>query len=160
MFDTTKRILSKIGRYVSVDSVSVEQTTDYCGNPVELITISKDVNVGFEAAEESVIFYFFSDHVHFDDFSVELEGDEPNFLARAESFVDDLFTLPIHRRYSRKGTRVVSDQSWFVQKSGKEESIAGVTLCGPGWKNLFKPKERFDELWQFNADTKQWQRIR
>lgn len=159
MFDATKRILSKISRYISVDSVCVEQTTAYYGNAVELVTVSEEVNVGFEAAEESVIFYFFSDHVHFDDYTSELEEGDPDFLTRAEAFVDDLFTRPIHRRYTRKGTRVVYDQSWFVRENGTEESVAGVTLCGPGWKNLFQPKERFDELWQFDADTKRWQRI-
>ena len=158
-FNTTEQLLRKIEQYVSTDQIKIQETTAYLGNAVELVTIMDEPRIGFEVAEDSVIFYFFSDHIHFDDYCTELEYGEPNYLSRAEEFVDNLFTLPIRRRYIRKGTKVVYDQSWFVHSDGEEESIAGVMLCSPGFKNLFASKEEFMEIWQYDKNGFQWKKL-
>ncbi len=88
-----------------VDNLHVQtESTNWRGKKYkcDYVQIIKNDNIRFEVLENEVIAFFFIDHIHFEDYSFELEDGQPDYISRAQEFFEKLFTLPIERKRFNK----------------------------------------------------------
>ena len=82
----------------------------------DLVTIDEENHIGFEVFENEIIAYYFTEHQHFEDYSFSVDADEPNFVDRTESFLNDLFTCTIRYEKQYKGNILISERYVFVHE--------------------------------------------
>ncbi len=158
-FEATGRLMAAAKKYVNSEhyTIKTEGHKNYRGiaYTADYVEIISDPNnaINFEVTEDEIVVCFFSDHVHFCDYGMELEDDDPDYIERAVTFLEKLFTLPIERKYTRKGDRVIRDESLFVLSETERESCGGITFFLAGIRNLFKKEIRIVEVKKFDAAT-------
>lgn len=158
-FQTTEKLIAVADKYIKCDNYTIKteghknyRGIDYTADYVEIINDPNN-SVSFEVTENEIIIFFFSDHVHFSDYGLDVEKDEPDYIDRAIEFLENLFNFPIERKYTVRGDKVVRDESFFILSETKKESCAGVCLCFAGIKNLFKKKGKIVEVKKFDVAT-------
>lgn len=147
----TQKLLDIIYKYLPAESLFVQtENTDWRGRKYksDFVNVLESDNIGFEVFENEIIIFYFTDHVHFEDYTLDGEP-EKNYTERAESFLKKLFTLPIERCYTKKGDKVVRDESFFVVSETEKESCTGVCLS-PSLKNIFRKAIHVQETKKFN----------
>ena len=155
-FEATKQLLDVVGRFIQIENINVQSDgnrdwrgREYIADYVEIIKEQPN-RIGFEVVEEEIVIFFFTDHIHFEDYSSALNNDGPDYVARAIEFLKMLFTLPIERRYTTKGEKITRDASYFILSNGKRESCAGITFSSAGLKNIFKKSVKHIEIKKFD----------
>ena len=158
-FKATACLLSVMGKFIHAEHyrIQTEGHKNYLGaaytaDYVEIIDDPQN-SVSFEVTEDEIIVFFFTDHVHFNDYGIDLEDNEPDYVARAAEFLEKLFTLPIERRYTLKGNRVIRDESLFRPSETEKESCAGVIFYFAGIQNIFQKKRQVVEIKRFDQTT-------
>lgn len=154
-FTATKTLTDTVGKYVSAEKLNIKSNghKDYWGREytADFVEIfSEEPNrLSFEVTENEIIVFFFTDHIHFEDYTFDLNDGEPDYIQRAAEFLDKLFTLPIALEYMSKGNRIIKSESFFISDNEKE-SCAGKTLSSAGIKNIFKKKRYRVEIKKFD----------
>ncbi len=158
-FQATDKLIAVTNKYIKCDNYTIKtdghkdyRGIDYTADYIEVISDPNN-SVSFEVTENEIIIFFFSDHVHFSDYGLDVEEDEPDYIDRAIEFLEKLFTFSIERKYTVKCDKVVRDESFFILSETKKESCAGVFLCFAGIKNLFKKKKKTVETKKFDLAT-------
>ncbi len=155
-FKATEKLISVTGNFIDSDNYSIQTEghknyigVEYTADYVKIIDDPHN-SVSFEVTEDDITVFFFTDHAHFNDYCCELKDNEPDYVERAAEFLEKLFTLPIERKYTLKGTKVIRDESWFIQSQTEKESCAGTTFSFAGIKNIFKKKRTVAEAKRFD----------
>ncbi len=155
-FKGTEKLISVTGKFINADNYNIRtkghknyRGVEYTADYVEIINDPHN-SVSFEVTENEIIVFFFTDHVHFNDYAMDLEDNESDYIERAAEFLENLFTLPIERKYTVKGNKVIRDESMFIQSQTEKESCGGVTFCFAGIKNILKKKRTVMEVKRFN----------
>lgn len=128
-YDITQSLLDAISPYYSLENISIyTENKDWKGRPyqVDFVILIDKNNVSFEVLDNEIIIGYFTNHVHFEDYSFELQDGEPDFLARAEEFLVQLFTMPIIHKEVYKGTKLLSEKYSFIYQSGEEDCFSGI----------------------------------
>lgn len=143
-FESTQRLLDVASNYVKTENISIESDGNkdwkgrkYIADDVEIIKEEPN-QISFEVTEKEIIIFFFTDHVHFEDYSSDLDNSDADYVERAITFLEKIFTLPIETRYTTKGDKIIRNESYFVLSNGEKESCAGIAFCSAGLKNFFK----------------------
>ncbi len=128
-FQSTSKLIAVADKYIKCDNYTVKteghknyRGIDYTADFVEIINAPNN-SVSFEVTENEIIIFFFSDHVHFSDYELEVEKGAPDYVDRAVEFLEKLFTLPIEREYTVKGDKVVRDESFFIISKAEKEVV-------------------------------------
>lgn len=157
-FQATDKLIAVTNKYIKCDNYTIKteghkdyRGVDYTADYVEILNDTSN-SVSFEVTENEIIIFFFSDHVHFSDYGLEVEEDEPDYIDRAVEFFENLFTPPIERKYIIKGNKVVRDKSYFIMSQTEKVSCAGVTLCFSGIRNIFKKKKKIIAVKKFDTE--------
>ena len=163
-FIATERIIDFTDKFIPKSQyiVQTEGHKDYLGRSytadyVEIIEQSP-YHIAFEVVENEIIIFYFGDHIHFEDYSSELEEGMPNYVDRAIEFLEMLFRYPIERRYTSKGNKVVLDESLLIVSEDAKESIC-VTFSSAGLKNLFKKRIETVKRFEFDYETKSFREV-
>lgn len=150
IFKATETLTDTVCKYVPSEKLNVKSDTfknyfgaEYDANFVEILTESSDT-FSFEVSEKEIIIFFFNDHIHFEDYTSDLEYGELNYVQRADEFLNKLFTLPIELHSTFKGNKNVSSENFFITEKGRE-SCAGKTVCSAGIKNILKQRTKHIE---------------
>lgn len=147
----TEKILDAIRPVCDLSRISISTENKEWKNGAyksDRVTIIQHHNVGFEVFDNEIRAFFFSDHVHFENYSSPSE-DHKEYIARAIAFLKDLFTYPILHITTIKGGKTIKEEYFFVKENGQEESLAGPTM--PLFKgNPFAKKTITREIWQYD----------
>lgn len=130
-FEATKELINTLSPFMNVKSLSIStENKDWKGRPYQsdLVMLDDKNNICFEVFDNEIIIGYLTDHIHFEDYSFELEDGEPNYVERAKEFLNKLYTLSIRHYEKYKGTRLVSEKYFFVHPDCEEESITGVIV--------------------------------
>lgn len=156
-FKATEQLIDTVSKFIPTERITIKSKgnkdwrgTEYTADYVEIIK-EKPNRISFEVTEEEIILFFFSDHIHFEDYTLDLAPEDANYVDRAIEFLKKLFTLPIERRYTIKGDRVTRDESFFILPNQEKESCAGVTLSFAGLKNIFNNSIKHTEIKKFDS---------
>lgn len=147
IFETTKTLTDTVCKYVPLEKLNVKSDTfkNYFGaeHDADFVEISTESSntFSFEVSENEIIIFFFNDHIHFEDYTFDLDDSETDYVQRADEFLNKLFTLPIELHSTFKGNKNVSSENFFITENGRE-SCAGKTVCSAGIKNILKKKTK------------------
>ena len=153
----TDKFIPKSQYVVQTDGHKDYLGRSYTADYVEIIKQSP-CHIAFEVVENEIIIFYFGDHIHFEDYSSELEQGMPNYVDRAIEFLEMFFRYPIERRYTSKGNKVVRDESILIVSEKKQERIC-VTYSGAGLKNLFKKRVETVKRYAFDDETKSFREV-
>ncbi len=155
-FEATKRLLDVVSSYIPIENLTVKSDGNidwrgraYIADFVEIIKEGSN-QISFQVTEKEIIVFFFTDHIHFEDYSSASENNDPNYVERAMEFLKKLFTFPVELRYTTKGDKIIWSESYFVLPNAEKESCAGITLCLAGFKNIFKKRVKHMEVKSFD----------
>lgn len=152
----TRELLDAISPFYGVDAIVVStENLDWRGEKYksDLVTLVEEHNIGFEVLDNEIIIFYFQDHVHFEDYSSELEDGEPNYVVRAKEFLVNLFTREIRIEEYYKKNELVRDSYYFIMPDG-DEYIGGTFykfLAAVFSKKSLQKKVR---VWKFNEKNK------
>ena len=68
------------------------------------VTIDEENHVGFEVFDNEIIFFYFTEHCHFEDYTSDLEDDEPDYTERAKAFLSICFRVKLRSKNNIKET--------------------------------------------------------
>lgn len=163
-FMATERIMDFTDKFIPKSQylLQTEGHKDYLGRSytadyVEIINQSP-YHISFEVVENEIIVFCFGDHIHFEDYSFELEEGDPDYVDRAIEFLTMFFRYPIERRYTSKGNKVVRDETLLVVSEEEKESICATYFC-TGLKNLFKQRIETVKRFAFDNETKSFREV-
>lgn len=147
IFAETKTLTDTVCKYVPFEKLNIKSDVckdfkglAYDADFVGISTESSDT-FNFEVSENEIIIFFFNDHIHFEDYTSDLDDGEPDYVQRADEFLNKLFTLPIELHSTFKGNKIIRSESFFITENGKE-NCAGKTFMSAGLKNVLKKKTR------------------
>ena len=117
----------------------------------DLVTIDEENNIGFEVFENEIIAYYFTEHHHFEDYSLSIDDGESNFVDRMKSFLNDLFTCTIRHEKQYKGSVLISEKYVFIREDKTEDCPAGIWIHGLLIRLIpFLRKRTEYKLWKFD----------
>jgi len=128
-YDITQLLLDAISLYCDLSCITVStENKDWKGRHYlsDVVTLVEKNNVRFEVFDKEIIVSYFTDHVHFEDYSFELKDGEPNFVIRVKEFLVQLFSLPVRHMEVYKGTKLIYEKYFFVKTNNEEECISGI----------------------------------
>ena len=152
----TRELLTAISPYYEADNiVTSTENLDWRGEKYQsdLVMLDEEHNIGFEVLDNEIIIFYFQDHVHFEDYSSELEDGEPDYVVRAKEFLVNLFTREIRIEEYYKKNELVRDSYYFIMPDG-DEYIGGTYykfLAAVFCKKSLQKKTR---VWKFNEKNK------
>lgn len=153
-YTATQELLDIAKTYCSPSGITIStENKDWKGRPYrsDFVTLIKKQNIHFEVFDNEIIIGYFSDHIHFEDFSSDLKGGDPNYIERAKEFLTQLLTLPIQHIEKYKGRTLVKEKYCFVLPDGREDCISG-GICHHlllGF-NPFSEKHITRTTWQYD----------
>ena len=155
-YHITNNLLDIVYKLAPTSDIKISCTNnkDWRGKEYQsdLVTIDETSHVGFEVFENEIIAYFFSEHHHFEDYSSSIDEDEPTFVDRMETFLNDLFTCTIRYEKQYKRKTLISERYVFVHEDLTEECPAGVWVHGILVRLIpFLRKRTEYKLWKFDA---------
>ena len=99
-FQTTSEILEVLKPYLGNANVSIND---------DFVMIDEKNHVGFDVMENEIIVFYFTDHMHFEDYTSELEEGEDDYIKRAKDFLIELLTYTIRHDEFFKGKKKSND---------------------------------------------------
>ena len=163
-FLVTERIIDFTDKFISKSqyTVQTEGHKDYLGKVytadyVEII-VQPPYQIAFEVVENEITIFYFDDHIHFEDYSSQLEEGMPNYVDRAIEFLEKIFKYPIEQRKTLKGNKVIRDETLFITSENEKESIC-VTYSCAGLRNLFKKRIKTVKRFAFDVETKSFREV-
>ncbi len=129
-FEITQRLLKAIEPYTENCKINVStEQTDWLGRKYnsDFVTIDEKGDVCFEVLNNEIIMHYFTDHLHFNDYSLELEDGQPDFIERAEEFLTDLFTCEITHLRKFKGKYLISER--YTLNYHDDEKMCPTGVC-------------------------------
>lgn len=156
-YPTTELLLDEMQNYFDIDDFSiVTESKDYRGRPYrsDFVTLIEKQNVRFEVFDNEIIVSYFTDHVHFEDYTSELSDSDPDYIHRAIDFLKNLFTLPLKRYDYYKANKLIKDKYCFIKSDGTEEFIGGCWYGLVSFFNPFAKKKLIASEWRFDKDKK------
>ncbi len=127
-YETTNELLDAIRSYIKNSNIQIKTfNKDWRGEEyrTDYILIDEENNVGFEVFENEVIVYFFSEHLHIEDYTWTVEDGVPEYIARAKVLLIDLLTCTIRYEKTYKGKTLMEEHYILVYEDGTEECPAG-----------------------------------
>lgn len=158
-FQTTQLLLEDLKTYCDLEDIRIStDNTDWSGCPYQsdFVTLIECQDVGFEVFANEIIVFYFTDHVHFEDYSGDLEEGDSDYIQRAREFLKQLFTLPLRKYEIYKGKKLRGDKYYFLLPNGEEERIGGTWYGLLGLLNPFAKKRTTAETWQYDAEQKRF----
>lgn len=155
-FHTTQTLLDAIKPYFDLDNIKLSTNNkDWKGRPYQsdYVTLIENQNVHFEVFDNEIIVAFFTEHLHFEDYSSDLNDGNPDYIQRAAEFLKQLFTLPIRKFDIYKGKRISGYKYYLLQPDGTEERISA-SWYGFRFLNPFAKKETEITTWQYDTGKK------
>lgn len=153
-YQTTQILLDTIKPYFNVDNIKLSTNNkDWRGCPYQsdFVMLIENQNVHFEVFDNEIIVAYFTDHIHFEDYSFDLNEGVPDYIQRAREFLKQLFTLPIRRYDIYRGKKLFCDKYYLLLADGTEEYVGGTWY---GLFRLFNPfmKKRTEiTTWQYDT---------
>lgn len=127
----TEDLLNAVYKLVPPGNVKITCTNkDWRGREYQsdLVMIDEENQVGFEVFENEIIVYFFTEHLHFEDYASSGDDDEPTFVERMEGFLTDLLTCTLRCEKQYKGNVLIRERWVLIHEDQTEECPAGVTV--------------------------------
>lgn len=156
-FHTTQILLDTIKPYFDVDNIKLSATNkNWKCRPYQsdFVTLIDNQNVCFEVFDNKITVSYFTDHTHFEDYSSNLNEDDPDYIQRAMEFLKQLFTLPIRRYNIYKGKKLSRDKYCFLMSDGIEEYVGGTWYGLCKFLNPFAKKRTEITTWQYDIGKK------
>ena len=152
-FADTFELLEVLNKYIDKENINIQtEIKDWKGKTLHHDFLSADNdNVRIEVADDGIIIGYFTDHDHFDDLTAELQAGEPNYLERAKSFIDELFTNKIKQVNFYRKDELVKDSYYFITENNAQEEFIGGTyykICLFGRKRITKS----ETIWQYDKE--------
>ena len=152
-FKTTSIIINELKKYIDFSIIKV--STNYkishsreCKS--DLITIDANNHIGFEVFENEIIVFYFTNHTHFDDNSLELQNGEQNYVERAKELLINLFKYKIRHIKFYKGKTFYYEKYLIIYNDGREECIGKTCFSHLKLINPFLHKSIHSTTWQFD----------
>lgn len=155
-FEITKEILDSLSTYINTDKISIStESKDWKGRPYksDFVNIDSANNIGFEVFENEIIVFYFTDHMHFEDYSTE---EEYNYIYRAKEFLTKLFTSRLRRIETYKGKKLVKDFYYFIYNNKDDEQIGGTFWSLKSSLNPFAKKTQKITTWIYDKERSQF----
>lgn len=140
-FDTIGFILNELSDYLNNATVSYKD---------DLVWIDKKHNVGFEAFDNEIIVFYFTDHEHFEDYTSEPEEGEAKYVERALEFLKELLICPVRHVEYYKGRTLAKEKYFFIKENGEEEYFGGTWFGLSSFINPFAKKSMQSITWLFD----------
>ena len=155
----TIELMDAINKLCNIDAVKVSmENTDWRGKKYksDVVTLELEHNIGFEVLENEIIVFYFKDHTHFEDYSSDLDADEPDYVARAIEFLVNLFTSKIRIEEYYTKDKLVRDRFYFILPDG-DEYIGGTFY--KFWTAILckKKLQKKIHVWAYNKITKRFE---
>lgn len=152
-YQITKQLLDVVSSYFDLSKIKIStENNDFKGRPYksDFVTLIEENDVYFEVFDNEIIVAYFNNHLHFEDYTSELEEGEPDFIQRAKEFLSQLFTLPILIVEKYKGKTLVSEKYYFLMPDGKRECIVCIWHGLVKIFNPFTKKTVLKTLWHYD----------
>lgn len=151
-YKTTSQLLDSLENYIDKSKISISIDNKNWKNrdcKSDLVIIDEKNNVGFEVFDNEIIVFYFTDHYHFEDYSSEYDGEEDNYIKRANDFLLELFLYRIcHKEYYR-GKSLCREEYGIIYDEGESICI-GSTWYGLSWlKNPFVKKSSISTIFRY-----------
>lgn len=153
-YSVTQELLSIAKAYCNPENITIStENKDFKGRTYlsDFITLIEKQNISFEVFDNEIIVGYFTDHIHFEDYSSGLNEGERDYIERAKEFLTNLFTLPIRYTETFKGKTLISEKYCFVFSDGTQDCISGLIshhfLFG---FNPFSKKHIVKKTWQYD----------
>lgn len=156
-FQTTQILLDDLKTYFNIDDIKIStESKDRKNRPYQsdFVTLIENQNVKFEVFENEIIVAYFTDHIHFEDYTSELEEGNPNYIQRARELLKQLFTLPLRKYDIYKGKKLYCDKYFFLLPDGTEEYIGGTCYYLFRFRNSFTKMRTEITTWQYETSKK------
>lgn len=153
-FETTSILLESIKPFLTNVNISIStDNTDWLGKHYQsdFVTIDDVNRVAFEVLENEIIFFYFTEHTHFEDYSSELSEGQADYIHRAIDFLKELLTYPIRHIQYYKGKKLAKEKYFFLYQDGREDEFIGGTWYGlERFINPFGKRSSSSTVWQFD----------
>ncbi len=143
-FQATSEILEVLKPYLGNANVSVND---------DFVMIDEKNHVGFDIMENEIIVFYFTDHMHFEDYTSELEEGEDDYIKRAKDFLIELLQYTIRHDEFFKGKKKSLEKYYMLYDDGREEDYLGATWFGLStFINPFGRKSSKSTTWTFDKE--------
>ncbi len=152
-FEVTDELLETIKPFTENATITAStENTDYKGRKYksDFVTIDKKNNVGFEVFDNEIIFFYFTDHYHFEDYSSELEEGQDDYIKRAKEFLVELFENKIKYIEIYRGKTLAIEKYYIVYSDETEERIGGTWWGLAKFLNPFAKKSEKTIIYKFS----------
>ena len=154
-YNTTSELLDIIRPFVEDRYILEPQNTTWRLKKYisDLVTIDEENHVGFEVFDNEIIFFYFTEHCHFEDCTSDLEDDEPDYIERAKAFLVDLFSCKITQQKQYKGNTLISEKYIFTYPDGTTDCPDGPWIHGILVRLVpFLPERMEEKSWLFDKN--------
>ena len=130
-YEVTKEILEALKLYIgNMDIKIATDNKDWKNRSYksDFIEIDKKNNVGFEVLETEIIVYFFTEHQHFEDYTIDLSEGKDKYIVRAKDFLQELFQYKIYNTKYFKGNKLYSERYSIYYGDGRKDKDIGYTI--------------------------------
>ncbi len=139
-FENTTQLLEALKPFTENADITVSTENKDWKNRAyrsDLVTIDQENNVGFEVFPNEIVVFFFTDHLHFEDYTCEPEKEQENYVERAKSFLLELFQYKIRHIEFYKGKTLLREKYYILYGDEREDTCIGNTSFG--FLNSFNP---------------------
>lgn len=153
-FETTAILLNELKPYIEKSIVDIStENKDWRNRKLksDLVTIDSGNHIGFEVFDNEIIVFYFTHHYHFEDYSLDFQEGQEDYIERAKSFLKELFQYKIRHIEYYKGKSLYSEQFFIMYHDGREDECIGNT-CFSFSKiiNPFSKRSVKSTIWQFD----------
>ena len=153
-FETTLILLDSLQSYTGNSKIEISaENKDWRNHSCksDFIAIDAKNHIGFEVLENEIIVFFFTDHCHFQDYSLSLQDGEDNYIERAKTFLNELFKYRVRHVEYYNGNALYSEKYFLLYDDGRDDECIGNTWFGlVRFINPFGKRIIHSATWQFD----------
>lgn len=157
-YETTSLILKELEPYIVNSQIKISSKNEnyfHSKCKSDYIMIDSANNVGFEVFDNEIIVFYFTMHIHFEDYSFEPDDDKDNnYIKRAELFLKELFEYTIQHIEYYKGKKLISEKYFLKYDNANNNECIGNSYYGLfRIINPLKKKTMRLTLWRFDKEN-------
>ncbi len=152
-FENANILLEAIKPYTENATITIStENRDWKGRVYnsDFVTIDEKNDVSFEVLDNEIIVFYFTDHVHFEDYSSELDDGDDDYVKRAIKFLIELFENQIKYIAIYKGKKIATEKYYMIYPDGRETRINYIMHSFANFLNPFAKRTEKTTIYKFD----------
>lgn len=153
MHSATQIILDTMKQYFENSSLQITTSQEsFYGQTCETdyISVDEQHDIGIKIFDNEIIFFYFTGHTHFEDYSSSAETIDEDYITRAISFLKDFFDNEIRHVERYRGKTLAQEKYIILYNDGREECIGNIWYGLSRFINPFGKKSVQSTTWIFD----------